>query len=137
MSDSQVSNLVSQIAKGISNLEERVVLGIDGVDASGKSFFAQVLYQELNRYWDYSIFLKVDFDIALQRNVNREIEQRRIGGREAVVTKYKKRYQPGQQLYLRESQPEDKANIVIDNSDFTHPVVLKDSLNWTQSLISI
>lgn len=84
---------------------------------------------ELVDYWDYSIFLKVDFDVALQRNINRERDKHRIGNKNTIIARYKKRYQPGQQLYIKEANPEEQADVVIDNSDFTNPLIVRGDLN--------
>jgi uridine kinase len=34
-----------------------------------------------------------------------------------------RRYIEGQRLYLQENDPQNRANLVIDYSDFTHPAV--------------
>ncbi|KXJ98770.1 MAG: Uridine kinase [Parcubacteria bacterium OLB19] len=79
----------------------------------------------LIKYWDYSFFLKVDFDVALERNINRETDKFRIGNIDKIISRYRTRYQPGQQLYIKDSRPEEKSDIVIDNSNYTLPIVIK------------
>lgn len=71
------------------------------------------------------IFLKVDFDVALERNINRETDKFRIGNIDKIISRYRTRYQPGQQLYIKDSRPEEKSDIVIDNSNYTLPIVIK------------
>ena len=81
---------------------------------------------ELIDYWDLTIFLDVDFDTILKRTIQRERDQYYLGSQEKIIEKYKQRYMPGQQLYFEEVHPKEKADIVIDNSDFEKPVIAKE-----------
>jgi uridine kinase len=71
---------------------------------------------ELRHYWDVSIFLDVPFEIATQRCAQRD----------GTVADYRhesnRRYVEGEMRYLQECRPQDRASIVIDNSDFSRPV---------------
>lgn len=80
---------------------------------------------ELARYWDIKIFVDVDFKITVRRAVRRATEREYIGTEQEILDKYERRYIPGQQLYLEREQPREKADIVIDNSDFENPVITK------------
>lgn len=77
---------------------------------------------ELADAWDFSIFVRVDFDETLRRATVRDLE--RFGSAEAVEARYRTRYIPGQQIYLKSAQPETKADIAFDNSDVARPVVI-------------
>ena len=68
--------------------------------------------------WDFKIFLDVDFDITLQRAIERDSF---MGSEAEIVSKYNERYIPGQKLYLKEAKPKQKADIVIDNNDLLNP----------------
>jgi uridine kinase len=74
---------------------------------------------ELRDYWDVSIFLDVPFEIATKRCAQRD----------GVVADYRhpsnRRYIQGETRYLQECRPQDRASIVIDNSDFLRPVRLR------------
>ncbi|HEU5470344.1 MAG TPA: uridine kinase [Actinophytocola sp.] len=76
---------------------------------------------ELLPYWDFSIFLRVGFDISIPRLAGRigcsahpdSTDPNSAGNR---------RYVEGQRRYLAECQPEHKATVVVDNTDLAAPV---------------
>lgn len=78
-----------------------------------------LLRPELIDYWDFSIFVAIDFDVSVERAAQRD--QYLFGSAEAVRKRYWKRYVPGQRIYLETCQPKKHADIVIDNNDFMHP----------------
>lgn len=76
---------------------------------------------ELRDCWDLSIFLQVEFAVSRQRNAARD------GTPDALDpdTPSNRRYAGGQQLYLTESQPAQRADILIDYNDHRAPNVLR------------
>ena len=76
---------------------------------------------ELRRYWDLSIFLDVNFDVAVARVTERDPQ---LGPSNAAATEHR-RYVEGQARYLKECQPQRDATIVIDNNDAFAPRLLK------------
>lgn len=80
---------------------------------------------ELSNFWDLRIFLDVNFETILNRNINRQINKSRIGLKEEIILRYKMRYIPGQKLYFKQADPKENANIVIDNSDYNKPIITK------------
>lgn len=72
---------------------------------------------ELIRYWDLKIFLEVNFEKVIVRAKNRD------GSAQEILDRYRRRYIPGQQLYLRDAKPAEKADLVIDNNDFENPTI--------------
>jgi len=76
---------------------------------------------ELRTCWDLSIFLQIDFAVSRERNAVRE------GTPDALDldTSSNRRYAGGQQRYLSECTPAQRADIVIDYNDFRAPKVLK------------
>lgn len=78
-----------------------------------------LLRPELRERWDFSIFVRVDFEVALERAEERDLEL--FGGISNVRFRYEQRYVPGQRLYLSEVQPESWASVVVDNNDLAHP----------------
>jgi len=78
-----------------------------------------LLRPELRRHWDFSIFLRVDFEVTVRRAEERDLDL--FGTRADVRLRYKRRHVPGQQLYLSEVHPERWASVVIDNNDPGHP----------------
>jgi uridine kinase len=78
-----------------------------------------LLRPELRPYWDFSIFVRADFEVTVARADARD--HHRFGSHEQVRQRYAERYVPGQRLYLTEAQPELQASVVVDNNDAAHP----------------
>lgn len=78
-----------------------------------------LLRPELAGLWDYHIFVKIDFEVGLQRALQRDLSL--FGSRAATQARYLQRYYPAQRLYLEAAQPEARANAVVENNDFQHP----------------
>ncbi|MEK6874224.1 MAG: hypothetical protein AABX52_00555 [Nanoarchaeota archaeon] len=78
---------------------------------------------ELVNYWDIKIFIDVDFKITLKRVIKRSDEVLYLGTEQDIINKYNQRYIPGQQIYFEQANPKEKADIIIDNSDFQNPVI--------------
>jgi len=84
-----------------------------------------LLRPELIQYWDFSIFVDVDFDVSVPRAISRDIA--RSEGKmtpQMALAKYNQRYVPGQKIYLNEAHPKDIANIVVSNNDFENPKMI-------------
>ena len=79
---------------------------------------------KLSPFWDLRIFLDVPFETTIQR-VQQRVKDQEYLGSENIVEKYKTRYIPGQKIYFEESEPKKKADIIIDNTDYTNPSVLE------------
>jgi uridine kinase len=76
---------------------------------------------ELASYWDLSIFLKVDFKVSLPRGAQRGPT---FDATDAASPS-NQRYVGGQKRYLRECDPEQRADIVIGYNDLQEPKILK------------
>jgi uridine kinase len=74
---------------------------------------------ELQHYWDVSIFLTVPFDIAIERCARRD------GSARGVTDASNRRYIVGETRYIKECRPRERASIVIDNSELSRPVRLR------------
>lgn len=81
---------------------------------------------ELDQYWDYRIFVDVDFDEALRRACERDKDL--FGSAEAVRKRYQARYIPGQRLYLQTVRPAESANVMLKNADPSQPQLIVRSL---------
>lgn len=90
----------------LEQAESNSILLLDGVF---------LLRPELRAYFDFSIFLRVDFSITIARAEQRDLEL--LGDVEEVRRRYRERYVPGQRLYLKSGEPERWASVVIDNND--------------------
>ena len=78
-----------------------------------------LLRPELNAWWDYRVFVSVDFEVALRRASIRD--QYLFGSAEDVRARYLQRYVPGQQLYLQRARPQERANLILENNEPAHP----------------
>lgn len=78
-----------------------------------------LLRPELNGWWDFSIFVDVALETALQRALVRD--RSLIGSSADVVARYLRRYFPAQRMYLDTIQPQQRANVVVVNDDPAHP----------------
>lgn len=73
---------------------------------------------ELRDYWDYSVFLSADRGETLRRCNEREgMPDASHDPADPIHARYVK----GQDLYLRECRPAERATVVIDNQDLAHP----------------
>jgi uridine kinase len=74
---------------------------------------------ELRPYWDYSIFLEVEVAISVRRCAQRD------GSSPDPRSPENRRYVEGQQLYLRECEPQRHASVVINNNDLDAPYLVE------------
>lgn len=73
----------------------------------------------LERYFDLRVFLDVPFDEVLMRANQRDVPRFGPG----FLERYRTRYIPLQKRYLAEHTPRERSDIVIDNTDFTRPII--------------
>ena len=78
-----------------------------------------LLRPELRRFWDFSVFVRADFEVTVPRAEQRDLYL--FGSADGVRERYVRRYVPGQQLYFREAAPESHADVIIDNNDPERP----------------
>ncbi|MGH6987771.1 MAG: hypothetical protein ACRED9_13170 [Caulobacteraceae bacterium] len=74
---------------------------------------------ELSGYWDFSIFLEAPFEVTLPRGAARGKGFDRSSG---VMNQ---RYVEGEKLYFKEAEPQRRATVLLDYTDFSHPSVLR------------
>jgi uridine kinase len=80
---------------------------------------------ELRELWTYSIFLDVPFAITFTRMAGRD------GGSSDPTDGRNRRYFDGQQLYLAQCRPVERATITIDNSEPTRPRIVAERATAT------
>lgn len=98
----------------VDKATQRAVLLFDGVF---------LLRDELRPFWDFSIFVRASFDVALARAETRDREF--VGDVAEVRQQYAERYLPGQRLYFAEARPERRADFVVDNDDPERPSIVR------------
>ncbi len=93
---------------------ENAILLMDGIFLLRKS---------LVDFWDLRIFLHVDFTQSISRGAARDADL--FGSLQKAEQRYHQRYVPGQKIYLKESNPLDKADVVIDNNNIEQPKLIR------------
>ncbi|RSM72588.1 uridine kinase [Actinoplanes sp. ATCC 53533] len=77
----------------------------------------------LSRHWDLRIYLHIELAEVLRRGTIRD--QAWMDSAEAAAVRYSTYYIPGEELYLAEIRPAERADIVIDNHDFDAPRIMR------------
>ena len=77
---------------------------------------------EFREFWDYTVLLDVSDETAIGRGAIRDTN--RIGNIEAARNKYINRYIASQKIYYDECEPQNRASIIVDNTDFKNPIVV-------------
>lgn len=77
-----------------------------------------------NPYWDFRVYLKTDFETALERGALRD--QALLGGYEKAKDKFKRRYHAASKHYISEVKPEQYADLIIDMTDFEDLKIVTD-----------
>ena len=91
-------------------LEPRAILILDGI----------FLHRpELRDYWDFSVFLEVDFSTSIPRGAQRGESSPDPHAPE------NHRYVEGQKLYFRECNPKAHATVVVNNEDLSEPFIVE------------
>jgi uridine kinase len=73
----------------------------------------------LASHWDLRVYLHIEVADVLLRGTTRD--QAWMESAEAAAERYRTYYIPGEELYLAEVRPAERADIVIDNRDFDAP----------------
>jgi len=76
---------------------------------------------EIEHYWDLKILVDIDFETSIQRALERDLYL--FGDQKEILKKYQERYIPGQKIYIQAEKPHEKADLVINNSDFANPIL--------------
>jgi len=87
------------------------ILVVDGVFA---------FRPEYNDFWDVRIWIDVSEEISRMRGVARDTERE---GSDEAARLYDTRYRVGEQLYIDEVQPRQRADVIIDNTHVDTPQV--------------
>ncbi|MEU7868612.1 uridylate kinase [Dactylosporangium sp. NPDC049140] len=77
----------------------------------------------LFRHWDLRVYVHIEVADVLHRGTARD--QAWMVSAEAAAERYRTYYIPGEELYLAEVRPAERADIVIDNRDFDAPRIVR------------
>ena len=78
---------------------------------------------ELDEHWDLRIYLDIGLAESLRRGVDRD--RHWMGGVAEAERRYRTKYLPGEQRYLAEVRPRDRAQIVVDMADPARPRLVR------------
>lgn len=77
---------------------------------------------EYNDCWEYRIWLEVNPEIALRRGISRDSAAE---GFEETALVHRERYRVSEMIYLAEVRPHALADVIVDNSNFACPRILR------------
>ena len=77
----------------------------------------------LDRCWDLRVWVDIDAELSIRRGVARDSEME--GGAEQAEALHRDRYLASETIYLEEVDPISLAEVVVDNTDFEHPRLLR------------
>ncbi len=102
-------------------IEEQVCIAEDDsiLVIEGIFLFRPELVSEL----DLKIYLDVSFEVTLHRMLTRD--QELFESRAEEIQLFNERYRPGQELYIRQMNPRNVADLVIDNTSFEYSRIIK------------
>lgn len=78
---------------------------------------------EINAYWDLRIWVEIAAELSVRRGVERDAEA--YTSAEAAEALHRDRYLAGELLYVAEVDPRSFVDVIIDNSDFDRPLVIR------------
>ncbi|NVJ65728.1 MAG: AAA family ATPase [Gammaproteobacteria bacterium] len=74
-------------------------------------------------HWDLKIYLHCSFEVAMDRGAMRD--EQSLGGIEEAKAKFINRYHAASKIYIQQNNPEQQADIIIDNSNFKQLKLIK------------
>lgn len=77
---------------------------------------------EYEQYWDLRIWLSVPAEVSLRRGIDRDTDAE---GRAEAERLHRDRYHASERIYIAEVDPITKADLVVDNTDFANPVLVR------------
>jgi uridine kinase len=78
---------------------------------------------EINAYWDLRIWLEIDPELSVRRGIERDREIE--GSAEEAEALHRDRYLVGELLYIDEVDPRSLVEVIVDNTDFNNPRVVR------------
>jgi uridine kinase len=94
-------------------MSDDAVLIVDGVFACRP---------ELDRYWDLRVWLEIDPELSVRRGSERDAEME--GDAASAEALHRDRYLPAELLYIEEVDPRSLVDVIVDNSNVDHPVLM-------------
>ena len=92
------------------------VLVVDGVFA---------FRPEINAYWDLRVWVEIDSELSVRRGIERDTTM--VGGADEAERLHRERYLVSEQVYAIEVDPRSLVDVIIDNTDFDHPRLIRSA----------
>lgn len=90
---------------------------------------------EINSYWDLRVWLEIDPELSVRRGIARDAET--LGDPAEAEALHRDRYLVGEQLYIKEVDPRSFVEVIVDNTDFEKPRLVREAAvatrQWTPS----
>lgn len=103
----------------VNHSDTRVAMPDDGVLIVDGVF---TLRPELSRHWDLSVWVDIDPELSVRRGTDRDSARE---GTDAAETLHRDRYGTAETIYIAEADPVSVADVVIDNTDFDDPRIVR------------
>jgi len=124
---------IPNITKATHDLETDEYLNLKPTEIDNETVLitdgAYLFKSNYRNHWDLKIYLKTSFEIAMKRGIERDKDA--FGGVDLTKEKFEKRYHKSSRIYLTENEPENIADIIIDNSDFNNLQIIKNTTTNT------
>jgi uridine kinase len=78
---------------------------------------------EINAYWDLRIWVEIDAELSVRRGIERD--RALEGSAEAAEALHRERYLVGELLYIEEVHPRAFVEVIVDNTDFDSPRLVR------------
>jgi uridine kinase len=78
---------------------------------------------EIDRCWDLRIWVEIDAQLSVRRGTARDAAME--GGADAAEALHRERYLAAEELYLEEVDPRTFVEVIVDNTEFARPRLLR------------
>jgi uridine kinase len=78
--------------------------------------------EELRNYWDLVIYVHISYKTGLTRAIRRDLHL--SPDLAEIQSLYEARYFAGQRLYHAICDPKSYADVLVDNNDYHHPLII-------------
>lgn len=116
-----------QYTNATHDLKSDAYLDLESTEISKKAILitdgAYLLKPVFLEYWDLKLYLYADFEMAMERGINRDKEA--LGGFQAAKEKFLERYHAASKIYIKACQPQENADWIIDVNDFMDYKIMK------------
>ena len=80
---------------------------------------------EINACWDLRIWVEIEAELSVRRGVERDAEG--AGAAEEAEALHRGRYLAGELLYISEVDPRSFVDVILDNTEFATPILVRPS----------